>query len=79
MHNVKFLWASEEINRRANDYWLRVMDVARKNNLLRIKRCSTIMGREEKDDLPVSQLFYPCMQCTDIFFLNCDICSLGMD
>jgi tyrosyl-tRNA synthetase len=54
MHNVKFLWASEEINRRADDYWLRVMDVARKNNLLRIKRCSTIMGRDEKDDLPVA-------------------------
>lgn len=26
-----------------------------------------------------SQIFYPIMQCADIFFLNIDICSLGKD
>jgi hypothetical protein len=26
-----------------------------------------------------SQIFYPCMQCADIFFLKADICQLGMD
>ena len=40
MHNVKFLWASEEINNNSNTYWLRVMDIARKNTLNRIKKCS---------------------------------------
>lgn len=40
MHNVKFLWASDEINNNANDYWLQVMDIARKNSLTRIKKCS---------------------------------------
>lgn len=29
--------------------------------------------------MKVSQLFYPCMQCTDVFFLDVDICQLGID
>lgn len=77
--NVKFLWASEEINDNSDEYWLMVMDIARKNNINRIKRCASIMGRDEGDDLAVAQYFYPCMQCTDIFFLKADICQLGMD
>ncbi len=79
LHNVKFLWASDEINARSDEYWTRVIDIARRNNINRIKRCATIMGRNEEDDLSVSQLLYPCMQCTDIFFLKADICQLGMD
>jgi len=54
MHNVKFLWCSDEINNHANDYWLRVLDVARNNNLSRIKRCGQIMGREDKEEVPVA-------------------------
>jgi tryptophanyl-tRNA synthetase len=30
-------------------------------------------------ELACSQVFYPVMQCADIFFLGIDICSLGMD
>lgn len=37
------------------------------------------MGRKDSDQLKVSQLFYPCMQCTDIFFLDVDVCQLGID
>jgi len=37
------------------------------------------MGKKESDQLKVSQLFYPCMQCTDVFFLDVDICQLGVD
>ncbi len=70
MDNVEFLWASDEINARPNDYWLRVMDIARRNNVPRIVRCCTIMGRSETDDLSAAQIFYPCMQCADIFFLK---------
>lgn len=29
--------------------------------------------------MKTSQIFYPIMQCADIFFLNIDICSLGVD
>ena len=61
---------SEEINKRPDEYWTLVMDIARKNNLKRIVRCSQIMGRNETDELSAAQIFYPCMQCADIFFLK---------
>lgn len=77
--NVKFLWAAEEINKRPDEYWRTVIDISRKNNVSRIKRCATIMGRDDGDDMPSSQILYPCMQCADIFFLKADICQLGMD
>ncbi|PKA62406.1 tyrosyl-tRNA synthetase [Apostasia shenzhenica] len=76
---VEFLWSSNEINSRADEYWPLVMDIARKNTLSRIIRCSQIMGRSEQDELTAAQIFYPCMQCADIFFLKADICQLGMD
>jgi tyrosyl-tRNA synthetase len=79
MDKAEFMYASEEINKRPDEYWTLVMDVARKNNLKRIVRCSQIMGRNETDDLSAAQIFYPCMQCADIFFLKADICQLGMD
>eukprot|EP01006_Ploeotia_vitrea_P006537 TRINITY_DN13642_c0_g1_i1.p1 TRINITY_DN13642_c0_g1~~TRINITY_DN13642_c0_g1_i1.p1 ORF type:complete len:399 (-),score=243.39 TRINITY_DN13642_c0_g1_i1:62-1258(-) len=79
MDNVEFLWAQEEINKRPNDYWMLVMDIARRNSISRIKRCATIMGREENDDMPAAQILYPAMQCADIFFLKANICQLGMD
>lgn len=79
MSKVEFLWASEEINKKPNEYWLLVLDIARRFNVARITRCSQIMGRSHKDELSAAQIFYPCMQCADIFFLKADICQLGMD
>ena len=79
LKNVKFLWCSDEINKNSNDYWQSVINVARANNIDRIKRCCQIMGRKEGDALQASQIMYPCMQCTDIFFLKANITSLGMD
>ena len=79
MTNVRFLWASDEINDYADEYWTIVMDIARVNNLARIQRCCTIMGRKETDEMSASQIFYPCMQAADVFYLKADICQLGMD
>ncbi|XP_037445369.1 tyrosine--tRNA ligase 1, cytoplasmic-like [Triticum dicoccoides] len=79
LDGVEFLWSSEEINKRANEYWPLVMDIARRNKVKRITRCCTIMGRADSEDLTAAQIFYPCMQCADIFFLKADICQLGMD
>ncbi|GAB2224623.1 hypothetical protein Droror1_Dr00005386 [Drosera rotundifolia] len=76
---VEFLWSSKEINSRAHEYWPLVMDIALRNKLPRIRRCVTIMGRSEEDELSAAQIFYPCMQCANIFFLKADICQLGMD
>jgi len=79
LDGVEFLWSSEEINKRAHEYWPLVMDIARKNNVKRITRCCQIMGRSDQEELTAAQIFYPCMQCADIFFLKADICQLGMD
>ncbi|KAF4741268.1 hypothetical protein FOZ62_008000, partial [Perkinsus olseni] len=79
MSNVRFLRASEEINKNPQDYWLRVMNIARANSISRVKRCGQIMGRSEGDEQPSAQILYPCMQCSDIFYLHADICQLGMD
>jgi tyrosyl-tRNA synthetase len=79
MRNVQFLWASDEINAHADEYWTLVMDIARMNNLARIQRCCTIMGRKDNEEMSAAQIFYPCMQCADVFFLKADICQLGMD
>ena len=79
MRHVEFIWASEEIQRRSHEYWPLVMDIAARNSLKRIIRCSQIMGRKESDDLAAAQILYPCMQAADIFFLEADICQLGMD
>lgn len=67
---MQFLWASEEINKSPDEYWTLVMDVARRSTLARVRRCSQIMGREESDDQSAAQVFYPCMQCADIFYLK---------
>ncbi|OMP00124.1 Aminoacyl-tRNA synthetase, class Ic [Corchorus olitorius] len=76
---VEFLWSSDEINSRAHEYMPLLMDIGRRNKLSRILRCCQIMGRSNQDDLTAAQIFYPCMQCDDIFFLKVDICQLGMD
>lgn len=79
MENVKFIWSSEEILKRSDEYWALILDIARRNSLTRIQRCTQIMGRSETDDLSAAQILYPVMQCADIFFLKADICQLGMD
>jgi tyrosyl-tRNA synthetase len=79
MNNVEFLWSSEHISGKGSEYWLRVLDIARRFKLPRVKRCSQIMGRNDEEELFASQIFYPCMQCADIFYLKADICQLGMD
>ncbi len=77
MDNVEFIWAKEAMSDPA--YWKLVMNIATQNSLQRIIRCSQIMGRSESDSLRASQIFYPCMQCADIFYLKADVTQLGMD
>jgi len=45
MNRVEFLWASDEINKNPDLYWRIVMDISKKNNLTRMKRCVPILGR----------------------------------
>ena len=78
LSNVVFKWASEEISNNADTYWPTMLDVARRFNITRIKKCCQIMGRLE-GSLTAAQILYPLMQCTDVFFLKADICQLGVD
>eukprot|EP00934_Nitzschia_sp_Nitz4_P008845 Nitzschia sp. Nitz4//scaffold119_size111653//73650//75940//NITZ4_004203-RA/size111653-augustus-gene-0.213-mRNA-1//1//CDS//3329533875//8835//frame0 len=78
LSNVVFKWASEDITNNADKYWPTMLDVARRFNVTRIKKCCQIMGRLE-GSLTAAQILYPLMQCTDIFFLKADICQLGVD
>ena len=75
--NVEFVWVSDMVKDDA--YWKIVMQIARETTLNRVLRTTQIMGRSENDVLQASQIFYPCMQAADIFYLKADICQLGMD
>ena len=76
MDNIEFIWASKSMN---EEYWKKVMQIGMKNTVTRIARCGQIMGRSEKDTLSAAQIFYPVMQCADIFHLEVDVAQLGMD
>ena len=78
MSRVVFRWASEDITNHADAYWTKMLDIARRFTLGRVKKCCQIMGRKE-NKLTAAQILYPLMQCTDIFFLRADICQLGVD
>ena len=74
---VEFLWAKDVMA--DDEYWKKVVQIARNSTVQRIVRCSQIMGRKESEQLSAAQIFYPCMQCADIFHLKADITQLGMD
>ncbi len=77
INKIEFLWAKDVMA--DDEYWKKVVNIARANTVTRIKRCSQIMGRKEGETLSAAQIFYPCMQCADIFHLKADITQLGMD
>jgi tyrosyl-tRNA synthetase len=77
LKKIEFIWANEAM--KDVNYWKTVMQVARNSTVKRIIRCSQIMGRKESETLQASQIFYPCMQAADIFYLDVDIPQLGMD
>ena len=74
---IQFLWAKDVMS--DDEYWKKVVNIARNNTVNRILRCSQIMGRSENESLSAAQILYPCMQCADIFHLKADITQLGMD
>lgn len=77
MSKVEILWTSDAV--RNEEYWKKVVTVAQNSTLARTQRALTIMGRTTKDLIQTAQLFYPMMQVADIFWLDVDICQLGLD
>jgi len=74
---VQFIYASDIV--KDPKYWELVLKISINTSLTRAKRCTQIMGRNEDDLLYSSQILYPLMQAADIFYLNVDICQLGLD
>lgn len=77
MSKVDLLWTSEAA--KSEEYWKKVITVAQNSTLVRAQRALTIAGRTAKDSIQAAQLFYPMMQVADIFWLDVDICQLGLD
>lgn len=77
MTKVEVLWTSDAASNA--EYWKKVITVAQNSTLARTQRALTIMGRTTKDLVQTAQLFYPMMQVADIFWLDVDICQLGLD
>ncbi len=61
------------------EYWRKVLLIAKNHSLTRTKRSLTIAGRESDDSQATALVFYPSMQCADIFHIKADICQLGLD
>jgi tyrosyl-tRNA synthetase len=66
------------------------MDIARKKSVIRLTKCTQIMGRRVEDKcatcfqpvyetFPMANLMYPAMQAADTFFLKADIIQMGVD
>lgn len=77
LSKVEIIWASD--NASDIDYWKLVITVAKNTTLKRIIRALPIMGRSEGELQEAAQVFYPAMQVADIFYMECQICQLGLD
>jgi tyrosyl-tRNA synthetase len=77
MSKVEILWTSDAV--KSEEYWKKVITVAQNVTLARSRRAITIMGRTTKELVQTAQLLYPMMQVADIFWLDVDICQLGLD
>lgn len=77
MGKVEIQWTSDAVQN--VEYWKRVVTVAQNVTLARSRRAISIMGRTSKELVQTAQLFYPIMQVADIFWLDVEICQLGLD
>jgi len=73
---VNYVLASEIYGK---EYWREVVRISKDTTMQRMLRCTTIMGRAQKDALDCASVLYPAMQSADIFALDADIAHAGMD
>jgi tyrosyl-tRNA synthetase len=62
-----------------DDYWKKVVLIAKHTTVARATKCLTIMGRTEKELSDIAQFIYAPMQCADMKVMNIDIVHAGMD
>lgn len=77
MSKIEVLWTSDAVT--DEEYWKKVILIAKNTTLNRSLRAISIMGRKMGELKDTAQLFYPMMQTADIFWLKADICQLGLD
>jgi tyrosyl-tRNA synthetase len=77
MDKVTVEWTSNAI--KDPEYWKKVVLIAKSTTVARATRCLSIAGRTASDLKQTALLFYPMMQTADIFWLEADICQLGLD
>ena len=73
---VDYVLASEAYN---NDYWRDVLRISKDTTMQRMLRCTTIMGRTQKEAMDCASVVYPAMQAADIHMLGVDIMHAGID
>lgn len=73
---VKYVLASEIYDK---DYWKEVLGISKDTTMQRMLRCTTVMGRAQKDALDCASVLYPAMQAADISLLDVDIAHAGID
>nr|CAB3447751.1 unnamed protein product [Digitaria exilis] len=74
LDEVELVWLSDEISQHGDEYWPLVMDIARKNNVRRIRRYCGSRDPYTMGQLTVAETFYTCLQCAGILFQKEDIC-----
>jgi tyrosyl-tRNA synthetase len=74
---VEFIFADDAY--RDPDYWAKVVLIAKRLTVARVRRTLEIMGRRAPEAKKVADFMYTPMQVADIFHFGIDICQLGMD
>jgi tyrosyl-tRNA synthetase len=78
VEKLKFVLGSEVYHN--NDlYWTTVIDISKHTTLARMKRSTTIAGRQEGENLDFAKLIYPPMQVADIFIQEINLPHAGLD
>ncbi|MCX8175027.1 MAG: tyrosine--tRNA ligase [Candidatus Micrarchaeota archaeon] len=73
---IRYVLASELYD---GEYWKEVLRISKDTTIARMLRCTTIMGRTEKEAADCASVLYPAMQVADIRMLGVDIAHAGMD
>lgn len=76
---VNYVLASELYEKQGKEYWKEVLSTSKDTSIARMLRCTTIMGRTQKESLDCASVLYPAMQSADIFALGVDIAHAGID
>ncbi|MBO8183778.1 MAG: tyrosine--tRNA ligase [Archaeoglobus sp.] len=77
INKVEVVWHKDIFDN--PEYWKKVIFIAKNTSVNRTTRALAVAGRTESKQNPTAFIFYPIMQCADVFQLEVDICQLGMD